>query len=207
MKLEIRTDKLNEIRNKNLVPGVMYGKSIDSTSVQAEKSEVLEAIKTYGKHKTFKVRVDGKYHHVYLKNIQSNILNPHEIIHFDLHRVTPKETMTTQIPVELIGKEVFFNKSLNAELVLSDITAEYNPGSGVSSFDVDVSRLELGDEIKVRDLKVPKGITIKNDLDQTVVIMKEVHIAVEEEEKTNIDELEDALEAQQIDDLTSDTNR
>ena len=207
MKLELRTEKLNDIRKENLVPGVMYGKSIESTSVQAEKSEVLDAIKTYGKHKTFKVRVDGKYHHVYIKNIQSNILNPHEIIHFDLHRVTPKETMTTQSPVELLGKEAFFNKTLYAELVLSEITAEYNPGSGVSSFDIDVSKLELGDEIKVKDLKVPKGITIKNDPDQIIVMMKEVHVVAEEEEKTATEELEDALEAQQIVDLTTETNR
>ncbi|MDO9628355.1 MAG: hypothetical protein Q7I99_00520, partial [Acholeplasmataceae bacterium] len=62
MKLELRTNKLSEVRKSNLVPGVMYGRSIESTSVQAEKSEVLEAIKTYGKNKTFKVRVDGKYH-------------------------------------------------------------------------------------------------------------------------------------------------
>ena len=206
MKLELRTEKLNDIRSKNLVPGVMYGKSIDSTSVQAEKSEVLEAIKAYGKNKTFKVRVDGKYHHVYIKDVQSNILNPHEIIHFDLHRVTPKETMTTQIPVVLLGKEAFFNKTLYASLELPEITAEYTPGSGVSSFDIDVSKLELGNEIKVKDLEVPKGITIKNDLNQTVVMMKEVHVVVEEEEKSVTEELEDALEAQAMDEITSDTN-
>jgi len=207
MKLELRTEKLSEVRKENLVPGVMYGKSIESTSVQAEKNEVLEAIKTYGKNKTFKVRVDGKYHHVYIKNIQSNILNPQDIIHFDLHRVTPKEMMTTQIPVQLLGKETFFNNTLYAELVLSEITAEYNPGSGVSSFDIDVSKLELGNEIKVKDLIVPKGVTIKNDKDQTVVMMKEVHVVVEDEEKTATEELEDALEAQQINDITTETNR
>lgn len=206
MKLELRTEKLSDIRKENLVPGVMYGKSIDSTSVQADKNEVLEAIKTYGKNKTFKVRVDGKYHHVYIKNVQSNILNPHEIIHFDLHRVTPKETMTTQIPIDLLGKEEFFNKTLYASLELPEITAEYIPGAGVSSFDIDVSKLALGDEIKVKDLKVPKGITIKNDPNQTIVMMKEVRIVVEEEEKSATEELEDALEAQAMDDLTTDTN-
>ncbi|MBU1143559.1 MAG: 50S ribosomal protein L25 [Firmicutes bacterium] len=207
MKIELRTEKLNELRKENIVPGVMYGRSIDSTSVQAEKNEVLEAIKTYGKNKTFKVRVDGKYHHVYIKNVQSNILNPHDIIHFDLHRVTPKETISTEIPVELKGKEAFYNKTLYASLELSEITAEYIPGSGVSSFDIDVSKLEINDEIKVKDLKVPKGITIKNDPNQTVVLMKEVNIAVEEEEKTLTEELEDALEAQQIDNITTDTNQ
>ncbi len=206
MKLELRTEKLNELRKENIVPGVMYGKSIDSTSIQADKNEVLEAIQTYGKNKTFKVRVDGKYHHVYIKNVQSKILNPHKIIHFDLHRVTPKETMTTQISVEMHGKEVFFNQTLYADLVLSEITAEYIPGAGISSFDIDVSKLELGDEIKVKDLEVPKGIKIKNDFNQTVVMMKEVHIVAEEEEKSIAEVLEDTLEVQQIDDLTLDTN-
>jgi large subunit ribosomal protein L25 len=182
MKLEIRTQKLNIIRKNHLVPGVIFGKSIDSQSIQAENIEVLEAIKTYGMNQVFKVRLDGKYHYVYIKSVQKDILKPNEIIHFSLLRVTPKEVMTQQIPIVLIGKDTFFNQAIYLDLILPMITAEYIYGSGISSFDIDVSKLKTGDEIKVKDLKVPEGITIKNDMDQVILILKDIDRSKEEEE-------------------------
>jgi large subunit ribosomal protein L25 len=193
MKLELRTNKLSEVRKANYIPGVMYGRSIESLSIQTEKPEFFEALKTYGKNKTFKVRVDSKYHHVYIKDVQSNVLHPNDIIHFSLHRVTPKESMIMEIPVNLLGKEVFFNDTLFPELVLSEISAEYIAGSGISSFDLDVSKLKLGDEIKIKDLVVPKGVTIKHDLDQTIVVIKEVRLAAEEEKTVDKVIVEDPL--------------
>ena len=185
MKLELRIDKLSEVRKGNYIPGVMYGRSIESMSIQTQKSEFFDTLKTYGKNKTFKVRVDSKYHHVYIKDVQTNVLHPDDIIHFSLHRVTPKETMTMDIPVRLLGKEIFFNDKEFPDLLLSAISTEYIPGSGISSFDIDVSKLKLGDEIKVKDLVVPEGITLKNDLNQTIVVIKEVRLAVEEDEKVS----------------------
>jgi large subunit ribosomal protein L25 len=182
MKLEIRTQKLNIIRKNHLVPGVIFGKSIDSQSIQAENIEVLEAIKTYGMNQVFKVRLDGKYHYVYIKSVQKDILKPNEIIHFSLLRVTPKEVMTQQIPIVLLGKDTFFNQAIYLDLILPMITAEYIYGSGISSFDIDVSKLKTGDEIKVKDLKVPEGITIKNDMDQVILILKDIDRSKEEEE-------------------------
>ena len=193
MKLEHRTEKLRDVRRKLLVPGVMYGKSIDSTSIQVEDKEFKEALKTYGKSMTFKARLDGKYHFVYIKNVQTNILKPSEIIHFDLHRVTAKETITAKIPVHMVGSEVFHNKKLYPELVLNEVTAEYIPGQGVSSIDVDVSKLELGDHILVKDLKLSEGLTLKDDPNHTVIMVKEVHVPVEEE--TEAEETSEVMEA------------
>ncbi len=184
MKLDLRTERLKDVRRQRLVPGVMYGKSIESTSVQTEDQEIKEAIKTYGKTQVFKVRVDGKYHHVYIKNVQTNILKPHEIIHFDLHRVTPKEQITAQIPVELVGVEAFYQKKVYPELVLNEIQATYTPGSGIQSFKIDVSKLDLNDVIHVKDIEVPKGIEIKTDLKQVVAVMKEVRVEAEPVEET-----------------------
>lgn len=184
MKLDLRTDKLMDVRRQKLIPGVMYGKSIESTSVQTEDQEIKEALRTYGKSQVFKVRVDGKYHHVYIKNVQTNILKPHEIIHFDLHRVTLKEQISAHIPIELVGVETFHRSQVYPELVLNDVLASYIPGGGVQSFKVNVTGLNVGDTIHIKDILVPEGIVIKNDPEQVVAIMKEVRVEVEEVEET-----------------------
>jgi large subunit ribosomal protein L25 len=172
MKVTLRTEPLRVVRAAHQVPGVMYGRSIDSISIQADINDVLTALKTYGRSETFKIRLDDKYHHVYFKAVQSNVLKPNEIIHFDLHRVTEKELVTGMIPIEMIGQEVFYDQKMFAELVKHEILATYSPVHGYAKLVVDVSKMDLHDEKKLKDLNL-EGLEIKEDLNQTIVIIKE----------------------------------
>jgi large subunit ribosomal protein L25 len=194
MKVELRTEKLSEIRKRNLVPGVMYGKSIDSTNIQVDKQELLQALDTYGKTMTFKIRVDNKYHHVYIKNVQSRIIKPKDILHVDLHRVTPKETFTSQIPIEIINHDKFLNKQTYIEIVLNEVTAEYSPGHGLQAITIDVEKLELGDKILVKDLNIPKGMTLKHEDDELILMVKEAKIVEEEPADTTEESIEATTE-------------
>lgn len=179
MKVTLRTEPLRVVRAAHQVPGVMYGRSIDSISIQADINDVLSALKTYGKTGTFKIRLDDKYHHVYFKAVQSNVLKPNEVIHFDLHRVTEKELVTGMVPIEMIGHEVFYNQKMFAELVKHEILATYSPVVGHAKLVVDVSKMELHDEKKLHDLNL-EGLEIKEDLNQTIVIIKEAKAHDEE---------------------------
>ena len=187
MKLEKRTEKLNRVRAKNLAPGNMFGKSIDSVSVQADQKELSDAIKTYGTNMTFKVTLDGTVHNVYIKNVQSNILKPSTIIHFDLHRVSETETISAQIPIVVVGKEAFFQSRAYPQQTLTSVQAEYTVGHGIQSIEVDVSALEVGDAIHVKDLDVSDKIVLKDDPETLVVAIKE-SASVEEPETTETEE-------------------
>lgn len=189
MKIELRqNESLKDIRNQNYVPGVMYGKSMPSTNIKVEKQELLNAIATYGKSMVFKVRLDGKYHHVYIKGVQSKVLKPKEIIHVDLHRVTASEKITNPIPIELKGQEKFHHGSLHIDMNLNEIVAEYSPGQGVSSIVVDVSNLELGDQICVKDLKVDEALTLKDDPNHIILSIRENKVIEETTDDESIDE-------------------
>jgi len=197
MKIELRTEKLNKVRKMNKIPGVMYGKSIDSVSIQVEDSEFREALKTYGKSMTFKAKLDGKTHNVFISNVESTILRPHDIIHFDLHRIDAKETVSVMIPIVISGKEVFHNTDMYIQEELSEILAEFLPGYGISKIAVDVSKMTLGDSIMVKDLEIDSNIKLKEDPEQVIVSVREVHIVEEpvEEEESGIELAEDDAEA------------
>ncbi len=173
MKLELRTGNLNELRKANFVPGVIYGKTMESTSVQVEKNELMDALAQYGRNMTFKVRLDSKYHFVYFKSVESRVLKPTDILHFSLHRITPTETISATIPIEMIGKEAFYSDNIYPELVMQQVEAEYVAGQGVHSIKIDISKMKLGESILVKDLVVTEGLTLKEDPMQVVVIIKE----------------------------------
>jgi len=173
MKISVRKRSLKEIRKEQLVPGVIYGKSIQSTPVEAELNEVLETLKNYGKNMTFAVTLNRKKHQVYFKNIQSLVLKPKEIIHFELHALAKDETIMAQIPVTLIGQEALEKQRYFVQFNTPNIDCEYSPGGGISHFEFDVSKMRVNDSIHVKDLIIPEGVTIKNDPDLLILSIKE----------------------------------
>ncbi|TVP85070.1 MAG: 50S ribosomal protein L25 [Acholeplasmataceae bacterium] len=206
MKLELRTQPLNRVRGQGLIPGVMYGRSIESTSVQVEDKAFKDALKAYGKNMTFKVKLDGKTHTVYIKNVQSNILKPSEIIHFDLHRISATETITAEIPLVITGKEKFYQTRAFPQQALSALTCEVSAGSGMQQLEVDVSGLEVGDAIYVKDLTMDAGIKIKDDPEHMIVVIKEaseVEEPVEEDEEVEGEEAEDTEDEAEIKEETT----
>lgn len=181
MKLNLRTRSLREVREERMIPGVMYGKSIDSTSVEVDEKAFKDALSEYGKSMTFKVTLDGKKHNVYIKSVQTNILKPQDIIHFELHRIAKDEKVSAQIPVVVHGQEALRKSRLYIQLVLQDINCEYASGSGIQHFEFDASEMEMDQAVHVKDIEVPNGVTIHDDPEQMVFIVKEARETVEEE--------------------------
>ncbi len=184
MKVNLRTRSLREVREERMIPGVMYGKSIESTSIEVEEKAFKEALAEHGKSMTFRVTLDGKRHNVYIKSVQSNILKPHDIIHFELHRIAKDETVSAHIPVVIIGKETLEKRKLYVQLGLQDINCEYASGAGIQQFEFDVTEMQMDEAVHIKDIVVPKGVTIHEDPEQVVFALKEAHEVLEEETET-----------------------
>jgi large subunit ribosomal protein L25 len=190
MKVNLRTRPLREVRKERMIPGVMYGKSIDSTSIEVEEKAFKDALAEYGKSMTFKVTLDGKRHNVYVKNVQTDILKPDDIIHFELHRIAKDETVSAHIPVMIHGKDTLEKRRLYIQIGLSEINCEYKSGSGIQHFEFDASEMEQDEAVYVKDIDVPDGVTIHDDPEHIVFIVKEAHQVLEEEEETEAEAVE-----------------
>jgi large subunit ribosomal protein L25 len=60
MKLERRTVKGSKVRKDGLTPGILYGKGIESVSVQVSQSEFQKVYNKKGTSKTFEATLEGK---------------------------------------------------------------------------------------------------------------------------------------------------
>lgn len=186
MEIILRTRSLREVRKDRLIPGVMYGKTIDSTNIEVADKAFKDALKAYGKSMTFQVTLDGKKHNVYIKNVVTNILKPNDIIHFELHRIAADEKVSASIPVIITGRDELEKRRLYIQMGLSDINCEYLSGSGIASFDFDATDMDIDEAIHIKDIVAPEGVTILEDLEQIVFIVKEAQ--QEEEEEVEVDE-------------------
>jgi len=106
-----------------------------------------------------------------------------KIIHIDFLAIHEKETITIDVPLEFIGKPVGISKGGILEILLHELTIECLPSEVPDKITVDISNLDIGDVLHVKDIKVPKGIKVVDNPEETVAtILTEAKEEVEEEE-------------------------
>ena len=93
-----------------------------------------------------------------------------KVLHVDLHAVAMDELLTAEATVETVGEPAGVATGGGVmELILRTLEIECLPGDLPESITVDVSKLQIGESIHVRDLTLPKGVTVLNDADLPVV--------------------------------------
>ncbi len=182
MKLELRSNKVKVLREEGLIPGVVYGKGIDSTSIQLPYRDFLSTLSEYGLSRTFPVSLGRKKHIVYFKDVQRDPMNVHHFLHFDLQKVTSDDTITSHVPLHFIGRELVEKNNIMLTFDTTELTVEYKVGQGVSSLDVDVSGMEIGDYLHVSDLVIPEGLTVDNDPEDIVAKLAYAKVHAEADE-------------------------
>lgn len=192
MKLELRTNPLRQVRAEEKVPGVIYGRKIAPKPIQVDYKEIMKMYREYGTSMTFHVNLDGEEHQVYIKELQINPIKRNDIIHFDLQKVTAEDTISADIAIVLNGKDPVEARGLIVQVVAQTVLAEYSPGAGVTSFQIDVSGLDEGDVLRVKDIELPEGIKLVDDPEKMIV---NVTIPTMEEEPAETDE--DDLEGEE----------
>lgn len=169
MKLETRVTKARKIKDKNIVPGVMYGSGMQSKSVSTPLIEFVKAYAEYGTSKTFEVKLDGKKHIVYFKEVVHDHLLAGSYKHFDLIKVAKDDTLTTKVRVIWLNKEVPEKRGLILHSVLDEVEIEYPVGKGVSHVEVDVTDVVEHDVLHVEDIISIPDVKILDDPKASIV--------------------------------------
>jgi|GEM_PF-1025602 len=168
MKFEKRTKSPKVIRKDDLIPGVIYGGGLEGEPIQVTYKEFTNLYAEYGTNRTFSINLDGKKHIVYIKDYQLSDYGKHKYLHFDLMKVSAKDTIESSVRLAFEGKEEVYKKKLILQVSLDSLDIEYVVGSGVSSIEIDVSEMEVDDTIYVKDVVAPEGVKILNNLEDLV---------------------------------------
>ena len=193
MKIEKRTESLAVVRGANKVAGVIFGKTITPISIQVEDKELKDTLKTYGMTQVFKVKLGKATHQVYVKDLQKDVLNPSKILNVKLLKVSADDTIKANVPLNIIGRENVEKPGVLLSILADQIEVEYGVGKGVSSIDVDISEMKIGDSLSVKDLTLPEGLHSLEDEEKTIITVSEVQMIAEEdelEEPENVDPMD-----------------
>jgi len=157
------------LRRSGRVPGVLYGGDGEPLGFDADARELRHALA--GSGAVLDLSIDGgKATPVVLKEAQRHPVRG-ETTHIDLLRVNLKEAIVATVPIELIGGEdaagVKFGGIL--EQITREVEVEALPTAIPESIPHDVSDMEINDTILLAAVQAPEGVTILDDLEETVV--------------------------------------
>jgi large subunit ribosomal protein L25 len=161
--------EVRRLRRSGRVPGVLYGGGGEAVSFDADARELRLALARSGA--VLDLSVDGgKATPVVLKETQRDPVRG-ETVHIDLLRVRLDQAIHAVVPIELTGTEDA--PGVKEGGVLEQITREANvealPTAIPESILHDVSEMQIGDHVGLADLNVPDGVSLLDDLEETVV--------------------------------------
>lgn len=187
---DISTQANNRLRKTGWMPGNIYGKSMESVAVSIRKDELRKNIAKYGRSAVFELILDGKEkYNVMVKDIQFTHVSQ-DLMHVDFHSISLTEETKANVPVRVVGDEMYEARRLLIQIQRDIIPVRGLPQDVPNFLEVDVKELNSGDNIFVSDVKFPSGITPELDDDQLILSVSEakVHeVATEEEEEETVE--------------------
>ena len=169
------------------LPAIVYGHNTEPTPITLDKLEFQKVFSKSGRTHLVDLAIDGgqggRNEKVLIRDIQTHPrrLGP---IHVDLYQVNLQEKIEVEVPVHLTGESAPVKQGDGDILQpLHSIRVECLPSDIPEAFTVDITPLdEIEAELRVKDLTVPKGVTVLEDPDELVVkIVHKRELKVEEE--------------------------
>lgn len=164
---------LKAVRKAGRVPGVLYGKAKDKTvrsrPIEIESKKLASLLHSSTSENVL-VDVEitdaaGKkvdQHLALLSDVQHHPIEDY-IIHIDLHEIAQDEILHAEVPVTSVGEPAGVKTGGGLlETMLRTIRVACLPRNLPEMITVDVSHLQIGHSVHVRELVLPEGVTASN---------------------------------------------
>ena len=161
-----RSEKGKKVRMNGQIPGIIYGESLEkSIPCKMDRKEMLKLLSS-SRNSVLALNLDGTMEHCVLKEVQRNTFG--EIIHLDFQYVKKGDLVKLKVPVNFVGQGYLESKRLLLEVFVSEVQVQGHPEDIPENLTIDVSKLEEGNQILVRDLPISKDMVIEGNVDLAV---------------------------------------
>lgn len=158
---------------------VVYGPKQESMPIQVSGREFDKILRTAGESSVVMLSGLGSELQVLIQDVDRDpVTNVPR--HVDFYAIEKGAKVEVAIPLEFVGESPAVKAGASLVKVMHELEIEAAPADLPHGIEVDISGLaEVGAQILVSDLAVPKGVEVKAEADQVVALIQEV--AVEEE--------------------------
>src|SRR3954470_3771053 len=159
------------LRDRGLVPGVVYGHKEAVVPVTLPKKELVGHL-NHGAH-VFDLTLDGKSEKVLIKEVQYDHLGI-EVIHVDFARVSLDEKVEVTVPLELKGTPKGEEEGAVLQQLVSELEIECLVTDIPDKIVHNVTEMGKDSVLHIKELKLPAGVRVLQDEDLVVATVKEI---------------------------------
>jgi large subunit ribosomal protein L25 len=156
------------VRREGKIPAVLYGHGEDPVAVVVGARDFDLALHGHkGANPIVNLAVGAHEYTALIRSVQYDPVT-HDILHLDFQHISLTETIEVRVTVHLTGTPTGVKDGGGIlEHILREIEVRCLPTAIPASIDADVSALNIGDSVHVRDLSVP-NVTILTEADATI---------------------------------------
>jgi large subunit ribosomal protein L25 len=157
-----------KLKARGVIPAVVYGGNEKPQPLQLSARDVNAMLNhATGENILVELEIGGETRAALVQEVQHAPVGAN-VLHIDFHAVSMDEALEAEVPLEPLGvANGVKNFGGLLEQSLRTLTVECLPRDLPDRITVDVSALNIGDSIHVRDIPLPSGVVAKEQADLT----------------------------------------
>ena len=152
-----------EVRREGDVPGIIYGGESDPVDVRIDLRQITHLVHgDLGEHALVQIEVEDNPEAsspAQLKDIQHHPVRG-TIVHADFQRIALDKPIEAIVPIVCVGRAAGVIEGGILDHQLREMTVKCLPLDVPAKFEVDVTPLELGQNLHVSDVTPPENVEI-----------------------------------------------
>jgi len=184
------------LRRAGKLPAILYGAETEPIMLAMDYSELKKTLRgRAAENIIFDLTINGgkksPSKKVMIKELQRDPVK-RDYLHVDLFEISMAKELEVDIPIDLVNTPVGVDEGGILQHIRREAKVVCLPGDLVDKIEVDVSGLDIGQSLHIRDISFPPGLKPLDDEDLAVVtvVAPTVTPEVEEEEVEEVEEAE-----------------
>lgn len=178
---ELKKGPARRLRQQGMVPAIFYGRAAENILLSVNNKELLKLHKDKKDHAFIKLIIDdgGSKKMEKLSLIKELQVQPltGKFFHADFYEVDMKHKLTFDVTLRYVGKAIGVENGGELQHIKREVKVSCLPANLPDHIDVDVSGLDIGDSIKVKELKLAEGVTVLDPPDAAVAAVAAIKVA------------------------------
>ena len=152
------------LRHQNKIPAIIYGGDREPRSISVEHHKILKNVED----ESFFTSIlelkaaGGQRQKVVLRDMQRHPSKP-RIMHMDFQRIADNVELHLNVPLHFVNEELSPASKTSGVVIshqINEVEVACLPGDLPEYLEVDLSEFDIGDIVRLSDIKLPKGVTL-----------------------------------------------
>lgn len=168
------------LRKEGKLPAIVYGPNHAAEPITLVLTDFTKILRDAGESTVVEVTGLGTTFQALIQDIDHDpVTNTPR--HADLYAIKKGAKVNVAVPLSYIGESAATKVGASIVKVMHELEIESDPANLPHEIEVDISALlEVGDQIHVKDVKLPAGVVAMVDAEEVVALAQETQQEVEE---------------------------